>query len=103
MKARQFVDGASYGPETIKVMGLAFDEAWKAIEANFGHDPHDIEKARLRLAHALLSVASEDSRDVQALKAGALQAMALGYRKRATASQHGDAAGLQSRGAREDR
>ena len=84
MKARQLIDAASYGPEALKAMGQAFDEAWQTIEGNFGHDPQDIEKARLRLARALLSVASEDSRDVEVLRRGALQAMALSYGKRPT-------------------
>ena len=79
MKARQLIDGASYGPETLKAMGQAFDEAWQSIA---GNDPQDIERARLRLANALLSVTAEDSRDVEALKRGALQAMALNYGKR---------------------
>jgi hypothetical protein len=35
---------------------------------------------RLRLAEALLSIATEDSTYVAALKAGALQAMAMDYR-----------------------
>jgi hypothetical protein len=82
MKARQLMDGASYGPDALKVIGKAFDEAWQSVEGNFGNDPHDIERARLRLATALLSVASEDSRDAEALKRGALQAMALNYRHR---------------------
>jgi hypothetical protein len=85
MKARELVEGASYGPEALKVMGQAFDEAWNTIAGNFGHDAADIEKARLRLAHALLSIAREDSRDVEALKTAALEAMALGYRKRPAA------------------
>jgi hypothetical protein len=82
MKARQLIDSASYGPDALKAMGQAFDEAWHEIAGNFGADKHDIEKARLRLATALLSVASEDSRDVEALKRGALQGMALAYREK---------------------
>jgi hypothetical protein len=85
MKARQLVEGASFGPEALKAMGEAFDAAWTTIAGNFGHDPVDIEKARLRLAHALLSVASDDSRDVEALKTRTLEAMALAYRKRPSA------------------
>jgi hypothetical protein len=80
MKAREMLDGASYGPDALKTIGLAFDQAWETIAGNFGEDPHDIERARLRLATALLSVASDDSRNVEALKRGALQAMALSYR-----------------------
>lgn len=82
MKARQLIDGASYGPEALKAMGQAFDQAWESIAGNFGNDPLDIEKARSRLAHALLSIACEDSRDVTALKTGALEAMALAYREK---------------------
>jgi hypothetical protein len=75
MKARQLIDGASFGPEALKVIGRAFDEAWQSIQGNYG--PRDVESARLRLANALLSVATEDSRDVEALKRGALQAMSF--------------------------
>ena len=81
MKARQLLDGASYGPEALKAIGQAFDEAWVTIAGNFGDDPLDIEKARLRLANALLSIAHEYSRD-QVLIRAALEAMALAYRRR---------------------
>jgi hypothetical protein len=82
MKARQLIDDASYGPEAVKALGQAFDEAWVNIAGNFGDDPSDIEEARFRLATALLSVASEDSRDVEVLKKAALEIMALNYRRR---------------------
>ena len=82
MRARPLIDGASFGPDTLKVIGQAFDQAWAQIAANFGNDPSDIERARLRLANAMLSVASEDSRDVAVLARAALEAMALGYRNR---------------------
>jgi hypothetical protein len=85
MKARQLIDGASYGPETLKALGEAFDAAWQEIASHFGNDPEDTAKARLRLAHAVLSVAAEDSRDVAALKSGALEVMALRYRDRPAA------------------
>ena len=82
MKARRLIDGAAYGPNALKALGQAFDEAWANIAGNFGDDPSDIERARPKLATALLSVASEDSRDVEVLKKAALQVMALGYRRR---------------------
>jgi hypothetical protein len=47
-------------------------------------DPADVEKARLRLAKAILTIANEDSRDVTALKRAALQRMALDYRRRSS-------------------
>jgi hypothetical protein len=82
IKARQLIDGASYGPEALKAIGQAFDEAWLQIAGNFGHDPVDVEKARIRLAHALLSIADDDSRDVGVLKRAALERMALDYKRR---------------------
>jgi hypothetical protein len=81
-KARHLIDGASFGPEAVKAIGAAFDAAWAEISANFGNDPVDLEKARLRLAKAVLSIANEDSRDVVVLKRAALQRMALDYRRR---------------------
>jgi hypothetical protein len=78
MKARRLIDGASFGPETLKAVGETFDQAWAEIASNFGDI--EIEDARLRLAEAMLSVATESSTDVAALRAGALQAMALDYR-----------------------
>jgi hypothetical protein len=54
--------------------------AWQEIVGNFG-DPQDIEVARFRLANAVLSIAQEDSRNVEALKHAALQRMALDLRQ----------------------
>jgi hypothetical protein len=42
-------------------LGKRSHAAWAEIARNFGDDPADIEDARLKLANALLSVASEDS------------------------------------------
>jgi len=80
MRARQLIDGASFGPEALKVIGQAFENAWAEIRGNFGDDPDDIDRASYRLANAVLAVAYEDSRDAQMLKRAALEAMALGYR-----------------------
>jgi hypothetical protein len=82
MRARQLIDGASFGPEALKAIGEAFDAAWAEIAGNFGNDPGDIDDALYRLANALLSVASEDSRDVEVLKRAALKQMALDDRRR---------------------
>jgi ribosomal protein S7 len=81
-KARNLIDGASFGPEALKAVGKAFDAAWAEISNNFGDEPADVEKARVRLAKAILSIANEDSRDVAVLKRAALQRMALDYKRR---------------------
>lgn len=38
MTARALIDGASFGPDTVKAMGQAFDDAWAEIAASFGND-----------------------------------------------------------------
>ena len=81
MRARRLIDAASFGREAMRAIGQAFDAAWAEIDRNFGDDPADIDDARYKLATALLSVAREDSRDVEDLKKAALQQMALEYRE----------------------
>jgi len=80
MNAYQPIQGV-YGPEALKAIGQAFDEAWWVIAGNFGNEI-DIEKARNRLAYVLLLVADDDSRDVGVLRRAALQRMALDQKKR---------------------
>jgi hypothetical protein len=82
MKGRGQFDGPSFGPEALKAIGEAFNAAWAEIAGNFGGT--QVDNARLRLAEAVLSVATEGSTNVAELKAGALQAMALDYGIRAT-------------------
>jgi hypothetical protein len=82
MKARLLIDGASFGPDALTAIGQSFDEAWQEIASNFGHDPQEIEAARLRLAKAILSIADGDSQNVQALKRAGLLRMALDYQPR---------------------
>jgi len=79
MRARRLIDTASYDQEAVKVMGEAFDQAWRDIAGNFGTGG-DRDAARLKLANALLSVANNDCRDVLGLKRAALIAMARSYR-----------------------
>ena len=80
MKSRRLIEAASFGPDALKAVGQAFDEAWKDIAGNFGSDAQTVELARLKLAEALLSVAHEESRDIQVLKRSALEAMAKAYK-----------------------
>jgi hypothetical protein len=72
---------AAYGPQSVKAMGQAFDEAWVLIAGNF-NTPEESEIARLLLAEAILSVATKGSCDVVAIKSGALHALAMDYRYR---------------------
>jgi len=70
----------AFGPEAVKAMGGAFDQAWAEIAGNFGDSPFEIEGARLKLAEAVLSAAAEGSTDVAAIKAEALHVMLVCYR-----------------------
>jgi hypothetical protein len=81
--SRQLIEGAAFGPEALKAIGQAFDEAWRDIAGNFGDDPPNVEQARTRLARAILSIADDESRDVSALRRAALERMALDYKRRA--------------------
>jgi hypothetical protein len=87
MKARMLIEGATYGPETLKVIGKAFDDAWSEIAGHFARTGLQAESARLKLAHAVLAVARDDSRDSDELKHAALQVMALNYRDQSDPSR----------------
>jgi hypothetical protein len=73
MSASQLIDHATFGPEALKAIGEAFDSAWAEIASGVGTDPFAIEAARLKLANAVLNIADENSRDVEALKRAALR------------------------------
>jgi hypothetical protein len=60
MKARNLLSGAAYGPERLKDIYKAFDEAWRAIEPVVENTPLAHEAARLKLANMILSVAQSD-------------------------------------------
>lgn len=82
MKAKQLIDGAALGPDALKTARQAFDEAWAQIARFFSNDPVMIDGARLALANVILSLASNESRDVGALKHAGIQAMAKEYNLR---------------------
>ena len=75
MEARQVIEGASLGPEALKAIGQAFDDAWASMAPNIGSNPLVVRAARLHLANVILSIATEGSRDADALRQAALRAM----------------------------
>ena len=81
MKARRVLEGASFDPDTLKVICRAFDEAWDSIAHHYG-SPLEVEHARLRLANSMLAIAQGLGHDVEALKNAAFQDMAMNYRDR---------------------
>ena len=67
MKAKQLIEGASFGPDALKVMAEAFDTAWADVEHGFT-TPQAKEAACLTLASAIIENATKDSRDVHELR-----------------------------------
>jgi hypothetical protein len=54
MKPRQIIENAAFGPEALKIVFEAYDEAWKCIEGNFGGNPATAEAARSRISYSPL-------------------------------------------------
>lgn len=87
MMAKLLIDGAPYGPEALKIVCRAFEEAWASIAGNFGDDPTSIEAARLKLANIILSFPHNEIRNAEQIKNSSLQIMALQYRPHAGVPQ----------------
>jgi hypothetical protein len=71
-QARRLLASASCGPETLRVIFQAFDEAWAAIAPRYGEDQSGIEAARAMLADIVLSLARDETRDAGMLRDAAL-------------------------------
>ena len=76
MKARALIDRAPFGPETAKAVGEVFDQASARIKTIFRNNPDAAEAARIRLAEAILSGATEGNTDVEDLKNRAIVELA---------------------------
>ena len=59
MKARELIRNASYGPEHLKALFTAFDQAWESMAGDVGTNPLAVEAARLKLAGIILSLGNE--------------------------------------------
>jgi hypothetical protein len=77
MRVAKILAGCTYGPEALKVICKAFDDAWASIAHHFDGDAHLVDAARERLAHAILIAATERSDHPEPIKNMALQIMAL--------------------------
>jgi hypothetical protein len=81
MEARRLIGNAAFGPETLKIVGLAFDEAWATVERRFSHSPQATEAARLSLASIVLRLVKEGDSDPATLRGAALQIFAVASRR----------------------
>lgn len=68
MKAHHLVHSAIYGPEALKVLFKAFDDAWEEVKPTISKRASAIEAARLKLANIMLGLVKDDSRDPAQLK-----------------------------------
>jgi hypothetical protein len=75
MKARELISNASYGPDQLKVLGKAFDDAWGQIAPHVSGKPSGVEAARLKLAQIVMSLAKDGLLDAQQLTDAAVEAM----------------------------
>ena len=58
MKARAMLEGATFNPESLRILTNAFDSAWERIAPQVGTQPEAIEATRLELAKTVLRVAT---------------------------------------------
>ena len=84
MKARQLINNASYGPERLKVLFQAFDDAWEELAGNLGDNKLAKQAARLKLANVILDLGRDGSHDPDQIKNAALKTMARNRRTGAT-------------------
>lgn len=77
-KAIALIVGSSLAPEALSAARQAFDNAWAEIAGKF-NGAAEKETARLTLATAILSVATNENCDVETLKQAGLQALARGH------------------------
>ena len=80
MRSSRINEGSSFGPDVLKVLTDAFDEAWQAVVCNFL--PTEYDQARDTLAEALMASAREDSDDVERLREAGIRAMQMAYPSR---------------------
>jgi hypothetical protein len=74
---QRLIDGTSFGPEVLKVVRQAFDEAWLTVADRFAVEEHN--EARGHLAEIVMNVAREDSADAGRVRDAALRALERHY------------------------
>ena len=80
MRPPRINEGSSFGPDVLKILSDAFDEAWQAVVGNFS--PTEYDQARDTLAEALMAGVREDSDEVERLRDVGIRAIQLKYPSR---------------------
>jgi hypothetical protein len=75
LKARQHIENSSYGPDQVKAMGQALDDAWARLASRVDDRPEAIQAARFALADIILSLGAHGNFDPQWLADNAVGLM----------------------------
>jgi hypothetical protein len=75
MKARRLIESAAYGPEQVKALGAAFEDAWERLAPSVSSRPEAIEMARFALADIVLGLAKQGNFDPKWLAETAVAVM----------------------------
>ena len=75
MKARQLIENSSFGPDEVKAMGEALDDAWAQPAPSVDDRPEAIQAARFALADIILCLAGQGHFNAQWLADTAVQLM----------------------------
>ena len=75
VKARALIGGASFDPNTLKLVYKAFDDAWEQVAPQVSNRPEAIEAARMKLAGIVIGLARNGTADPEAITDAAVKAM----------------------------
>lgn len=80
MRARRILEGASYGPDVLKIAHKSFDEAWESVSHLFEHDEH--ESVREELAEAVIALLRDETSNVARIRDEAIRSLERNYPSR---------------------
>jgi hypothetical protein len=80
MQPRQIVRAVSFGPDALRVIYRAFDDAWSEIAPRIGTDPVVAEAARMSLATIVLGVANAEAITADGLRSVAVAVFCAKHR-----------------------
>lgn len=75
MKAQKLIAGANFGPEQLKAITKAFEDAWLQIAPSVSSRAEAVQANRLKLASIVLSVANRGTMEPAALTAESVKLM----------------------------
>lgn len=77
MDPLRITGGAAFGPDVLKVLSAAFDDAWADVSHNFYK--HEQERGREFLAQAMMSMIRDNSTDGAMLRDAGIRALKKAY------------------------